>query len=160
MTDAYSGLTTAVLVALDLDTAKQFFGHRDDESRLAFTKQLAEQDSLNISQSWRAIHACLSDGSLDPNAAEPPLGFCILGGRQMQSSEGAIVSLLRPDMVPAVSGALKALDAGFISDRHATLDESLQTSTAVGNLQESFDDIRAFYQAAETERAAVVFAAW
>lgn len=152
MSDSYAELTSAALVALDLDAAKQFFGHRDDAARLEFVKSQAAERSLDLSKTWRALQACLGD--------QPPLGMCLLGGRQMQRSGPAIVSLLRPDMVPAVADALAALDASFVSDQFDSLSEPIRATATKEQVQQSLEELQECFRQAASEQAASVFAAW
>ena len=143
----------AHLLMLDRDTAKQFFGFRDDEQRLAYLNDLkATAESVDLGAHWPTLHRCLGDGSLDANACVPPLGDALLGGRQMHQGPDAIVSMLRPDMVPVVAEALAAKDQDWLRERCNSL--QLPCDDALfANLSATTQ----LYQTAAAGRAAVVF---
>ena len=153
-------LTTAVLIALDLDQSKQFFGHRDDAARLEFVKSLASANSLNVGKTWRALEEVLSDNKHEPDGVPSPLSLCLSGGRPMQKSGPEIVSLLRPDMVPVVAEALQSLNSSAIQERYAKLDQPLAATVSVEDVKNSLEELSSFYRHAADERSAVVFAAW
>ena len=151
-----------VLIALDRDAAKAFFGCRDDVSRRAFVlERLGEptQASTRLGNCWQSLQRCLADGTLVPGAGTPPLSWCLLGGRPMAESAAGRIFLLRPDMVQQVNAALGDIDMEWYRGRAeevaAASDVELCTPEA---MHEPLAALKACYAAAAAGQCAILFA--
>jgi hypothetical protein len=69
-------------------------------------------------KAWDAIHRCLSDGTLNPDAGIYPLKLAILNGRQLYSGDDYIISLVKPDEVRDVAFGLARIDQDWLKSRY------------------------------------------
>ena len=153
-------LTHAVLMALDRDASKAFFGRRDDAGRMDFVKSFVGGSTLDITQSWKAMERLFAAVETEPDETPSPLNLCLSGGRPMRASGSEIVSLLRPDMVPIVANALAELDVVAIQTRYDRLDVEFTSELSIDDVQQRVNDLALFYRDAAEQRSAIVFAAW
>ena len=91
-----------LLIELPRDQAKSFFGCREVAAVREFLQTHLANDAtqrIDLDGGWKILAQCFGDGTLVAGSGEPPLGWCFLAGRQMPAADGAVVNLLRPDMV-------------------------------------------------------------
>ena len=157
-------------ILLNREDSKKLFGIREPEKIRDFCRQLSQSQDyrkrgriLELGISWDTLHRCLTDGSLDPNAGEPPINQCFLGGRSLYDGADAVVSLVRPDMAPYVVEALEEIKFEDLRKKYFALD-----AAAYGRpLQEKdlekawvvFQQVREFYDLAAEDFSAVLFVA-
>ena len=85
-----------------------------------------EQDWLyQTDKAWDAIHRCLVDGTLDPDAGTYPLKLAVLSGRQLHRGDGYILSLVNPSEVRDVARELAKIDRQWMRSRYDSLDPNL-----------------------------------
>ncbi|MBL7259753.1 YfbM family protein [Paractinoplanes lichenicola] len=138
-----------------------------DEDELGdFLEELEESwadDSLKVDtdKAWDAIHRCLTDGSLDPDAGDYPLNHAVLGGRHL--SEDYYVVYLTAAQTRDVSEALQPIDQGWLRRRFDAIDDP--DYIGAGD-DEDFDytwtnfvDVRQFFERAVAAERAVLFTA-
>lgn len=141
----------------------------DDELR-AFVNEMRNsrrlrdnQQVLESGDTWKLIHRCLSDGTLDPQGGEFPLDHCILGGKQMHSGDGYVASLVRPDVAPHVAEALAKVRLDEMNKKYFALDPASighePTDEEFTEMWNMFKLVREFFADAATDRNAVLFAA-
>ena len=163
-----SGLGFHIL--LNREDAKKLFGFREPEQIRDFVRQLSQSQDyrkrgrlLELGATWDTLHRCLTDGTLDPNAGDPPLNQCFLGGRSLYDREDAIISLVRPDMAPYVAEALGEVKFEDLQKKYYELD-----AAAYGrplhekDLEKAwivFQQVRTFYEFASEDLSAVLFIA-
>lgn len=101
------------LILIDREDAKKLFAQKESEGIRKFVEQLTQskeyrsaQRVLDLGTHWDGIHRCLTEGTLDPEAGEPPLNQAVLGGKRVMSTDDYVVSFVRPDMTPYVAEAL------------------------------------------------------
>jgi hypothetical protein len=75
-----------------------------------------------VDKSWDALHRCLGDGTLDIPTEFAPLPAAVLGGEQLNGGRGWIISLVRPERVPAVADALGKITRDWLRRRYDALD--------------------------------------
>ncbi len=157
-------------LSLSRDDAKRLFSCRGDEAVRTFVAEFARSDENrrqrlvhDSGDAWDAIHRCLTDGTLDPNAGELPLNHCILGGRQMYYGDDYFVALVRPDLTRHVSDALAALDKSDFQERYGRLDPQQcahqTTDEEFQRIWSALESIGRFFESAAANGHAVVFAA-
>lgn len=135
-------LKQGVLIVLERDDAKAFFGQREDAARLEFINAALERADIvakSLSGNWQATHEALTSIDLE----ESFLDQCILGGRPMHQADDYRIVLVRPDI------------AAFIAEQLTQIEESSLPPGVV-------DDVKVVaeaYKTAAERKAAVVFAA-
>ncbi len=129
------------LVVLERDPAKEFFGHRDNDARLAFLTETLQGDapSIPLEKKWQPLHDALVAVELEDSV----LGQCILGGRPMHRGDDFHVCMVRPDIV------------GFVAQQAAQVD----TSKLDDDIAELANSTLNLFKTAAQQRAAVVFVA-
>lgn len=135
-------LQEGVLIALERDDAKAFFGQREDQARLAFVAELLSRGDVtakSLHGKWSALHDALAAIELEQSFLEQ----CILGGRPLHQGEDHHVMLVRPDVV------------GFIAEQLA----QIEMSSLSGDLAADMEVVVQTYQHAAQQNAAVVFVA-
>ncbi len=158
------------LIVLDRDHAKRLFGIKTDDAVREFVDSLTESAELRdtgsvleLGTDWDAIHRCLTDGTLQPDAGEYPLNHCILGGRPMYRGDDRIVSLKRPDVCQHIVEALKNMESEPFINRFRKLDETdygrQPTEDELNRVLSLTEEISALYNKAADQRDAVLFAA-
>ncbi len=105
-------LKDGYLIILPREQAKTFFGHRENEPRLAFLHEvLAEPDTqlLCFDARWKGLHEAFSAVDLKDSV----LAQCILGGRPMHRGDDYHICLVRPDIAGFIAqqgSEIEALD--------------------------------------------------
>lgn len=137
----------------------------DDDEVLGVVEEIEEAWETpfvaETDKAWDAIHRALTDGSLENDGGEPPLNRAILGGTHLHEGTNYIVALVPAAEVPAVAGALAAIDDDALRDRYARIvppdyapeygDEDREYTV------ENFRDVVALYARAAKAGRAVVF---
>jgi hypothetical protein len=114
--------------AIEEEAAVRLLGATDDEAVLEIIQEEIEEtwDEAWLYESdkaWDAIHRCLSDGTLDPDAGNYPLRLAVLNGRQLYQETDYIISLLTPSEVSDVAGALLQMDEISFKAGYDAIDE-------------------------------------
>lgn len=85
-----------------------------DKKVLAFVEAIEgrwDQDWVfETDKAWDALHRCLTDGALNHDNGEEPLKRCFLGGVQLHSGAGYIVSVATAKQVREIATALATFD--------------------------------------------------
>jgi len=155
-------------ILLNREDSKKLFGYREPEQIRDFSRQLSRSQDyrkrgrvLELGTTWDTLHRCLTDGTLDPNAGDPPLNQCFLGGRSMYDREDAIVSLVRPDMAPYVAEALGDIKFEDLRKKYFALDPAAYGHPLhEKDLEKAwivFQQVRTFYEFASEDLSAVLF---
>jgi hypothetical protein len=77
-----------------------------------------ENRRLDLGKGWPVLHACLSDGTCEPDGGAYPLNRCILGGRHLFDPDGGcMAALVTAVEVRDVAAALMSLDADWLACR-------------------------------------------
>jgi hypothetical protein len=137
----------------------------DDAAVSEIIEDLEEEwtdDTLQVEtdKAWDAIHRCLTDGSLDPDAGDPPLSLTVAGGRHLHDE--IYVVHVTADEVRDVAAALLDIDEPWLRARFGDFDDDY---TGAADDQDfvytwsNFVDVRAFYQRAAAAGRAVIFTA-
>ena len=135
-------LKPGVLIVLERDDAKTFFGQREDAPRLKYLEDLLSRSGVvwtSLNGNWQATHDALCGIEVD----ESFLDQCLLGGRPLHQGDDYHVVLVRPDVVAFIAGQLSQIDESKL------VPEVVQDVKAVSET----------YRTAAERRAAVVFAA-
>src|SRR5688500_13801318 len=111
-----------VFLSLTCDQVSELVGLRADWELLEAAHEiegaLPEEHRQSCDKSWDAMHRCLSDGTLDPEAGTYPLSRCVLGGVQLYNGNDYIISFVPPNEVPDVAAALTPLDKNWMRERY------------------------------------------
>ncbi|MEU7873295.1 YfbM family protein [Dactylosporangium sp. NPDC049140] len=138
----------------------------DSDTVAALVEDLEESWSegdlkVDTDKAWDAIHRCLTDGTLEPDAGEFPLSFAILGGRHLY--DDYYVVYVSADEAREVATALRGVDRTWLRGRFDDIDESDYDGAGDdGDFEytwEGFVDVRAFYDRAVAVGRAVLFTA-
>lgn len=129
------------LVVLEREPAKEFFGHRDNDARLAFLTETLQGDaqSIRLEKKWQQLHDALVAIEMEDSM----LSQCILGGRPMHRGDDFHVCMVRPDIV------------GFIAQQAGQV-ETAKLDDDIAKLAKSTFEL---FKTAAEQRAAVVFVA-
>ncbi|MEO3929151.1 DUF1877 family protein [Micromonosporaceae bacterium B7E4] len=116
---------------------------------------------VDTDKAWDAIHRCLTDGTLDPDAGDYPLSHVVLGGRHLHD-EYHVVYVSAPE-VRNVADALKRVHRTWFRGRFDAIDDpeydGRHDDTDFDYTWDNFVDVRAFYDRAAAAGRAVVFTA-
>jgi hypothetical protein len=116
---------------------------------------------LDCGTAWDAIHRCLTEGTLDPNAGDFPLNHCVLGGRRLHQGPGFEAVLIRPDIVPHVAEAIRDVKRADFHERYFQIDPTdygrTPTDKEFDIIWNAFRQIQQLMDDATAERAAVLF---
>jgi|ERR1700687_1742722 len=74
-------------------------------------------------KAWDAIHRCLTDGTLDPNAGVYPLKLAILNGRRIDAGPNYIISLTTPIAARDVASSLASIDRAWFQNRYNAIEQ-------------------------------------
>lgn len=120
-----------------------------------------DQLKVDTDKAWDAMHRCLTDGTLDPDAGEYPLNHAVLGGRHLSEEFYAVhvgVSEVRD-----VAVALRGIDQAWLRARFDTIDDPEYAGAGDDEDFEytwsNFVDVQHFYDRAAAAGRAVVFTA-
>jgi len=115
-------MSLGVHFAIDAETAGRLLAAAADDEVAALVEEIEEEGigvgHCDTDKAWDAIHRSLTDGYLGYDDGIYPLNAVILGGVQLHEGDDYIVSLLTPDRVRDVAGAMadvgrEALKAGY-----------------------------------------------
>ncbi len=150
-----------LLLELPREQAKPLFACRGDDAVRDFVVTVVSAGTatvLHLDQTWQTLARCFGDGTLDLGSGEPPLCWCLLGGKPMCRSESTSVLMVRPDMVRHVAEALAGVDEPWLKQRAmevaATADEPVEVSAEVADL---VPQLRGFYEKAAESGSAILF---
>jgi len=153
---------------LNREDAKKLFGQPNPVATRDFAKQLAQAPEyrkrgrvLELGSTWATLQRCLTDGTLDPTAGEPPLNHCMLGAKSLYQGDDAYVMLIRPDMGPYVAEALgevkyETLHGNYFKLNPAEYGQPL-TEKDFERVWVLFQQVRDFFDYAAGELSAVLF---
>lgn len=153
---------------LNREDAKKLFAQPDPAATRDFVKQLALAPEnrkrgrvLDLGPAWAGLQRCLTDGTLDPTAGEPPLNNCMLGARSLYQGDDAYVMFIRPDMTPYVAEALgevkyETLHGSYFQLNATDYGQPL-TEKDFERLWVLFQEVRDFFDYAAGDLSAVVF---
>lgn len=114
-----------ILFAVSQDTAESLLAASSDEDVLELVESLEEawdeEYLAETDQSWDPLHRALTDGTLGRSADSGPLGWALLGGKQLHRGGDHIASLVFAKDVPEVVRALSAIDEGAFRERYFSL---------------------------------------
>jgi hypothetical protein len=155
-------------IALSREHAKRVFANKDDASLPPLIAELlgdkslkANSQILDVKRTWDAIHRCLTEGTLDPEAGEFPLNHVILGGKKLHNGDDYIAVVVRPDMVTFIAEGLREVKEPDFRKAFFALGEK-GYDQAINEKEYSFiwhmvQEIRAFFEYCDEERFAVLF---
>jgi hypothetical protein len=137
----------------------------DDDAVSEIVSDLEEEwedDTLKVDtdKAWDAIHRCLTDGSLGPDAGDRPLSLAVAGGRHLHD-EMYVVHVTAGE-VRDVATALLAIDEPWLRARFGDFDDDYAGAADDQDFEytwSNFVDVRGFYQRAAAAGRAVVFTA-
>jgi hypothetical protein len=155
-------------IALSREHAKRVFANKDDASlppliaELLADKSLkANSQILEVKRTWDAIHRCLTEGMLDPEAGAFPLNHVILGGKKLHNGDDYVAVVVRPDMVTFIAETLHEIkEPDFRKKFFALADKGYDQP--INEKEYSFiwhtvQEIRTFFEYCDEERFAVLF---
>lgn len=153
---------------LNREDAKKLFAQPNPAATRDFVRQLALSPDgrrqgrvLELGPTWASLQRCLTDGSLDPTAGEPPLNNCMLGAKSLYQGDDAYVMLIRPDMAPYVAEALgevkyETLHGNYFQLQPEDHGQALSEKD-FERLWVLFQQVKDFFDYAAGELSAVVF---
>jgi hypothetical protein len=116
---------------------------------------------VDTDKAWDAIHRCLTDGTLEPDAGGYPLSLAVLGGRHLHDEY--YVVYVSADEARDVATALHGVDRTWLRGRFDDIDDpEYDGAGGDGDFEytwENFLDVRAFYDRAVAAGRAVLFTA-
>lgn len=153
---------------LNRDDAKKLFAQPNPTAQRDFVKQLAQSADnrkrgrvLELGTAWTSLQRCLTDGTLDPTAGDPPLNNCMLGARMLYQGDDAYVTLIRPDMAPYVAEALGEMKYEGLHENYLKLNpEEYGQPLSEKDFERVwvlFQLVRDFFDFAAEDLSAVVF---
>ena len=154
-----------VHLAIGEEVVSRLLAAEDDADVVSIVRQV-EADSdpqyvFSTGRAWDALHRCLTDGTLVPGAGSFPLSHAVLGGVQLCEDDGHLVSLVRPDQVPAVADALTPIDRQWLRTRYNSFEfpgyEGLRGDEDFEYMWGRVQGLAEFFQAAAQDRRAVIF---
>src|SRR4051812_26489295 len=94
--------------AINASDAERLLAAEDDDARVEIVDELEEEweCAFETDKAWDALHRCFSNGTLDPDAGEPPLNLVFFGGRAVTEEDDCLVALVTPDEVKQIALAL------------------------------------------------------
>lgn len=116
-----------VLFAIEPGAATRLLAAASDDEVLAIVQDEIEERwdeawLVQLDKAWDAIHRCLSDGTLDPNAGSRSRSLAILGGHQLHRGDDYIISLLTPDEAQEVAAEIAAIDEAWLYEKYDAID--------------------------------------
>ncbi|MER5458959.1 DUF1877 family protein [Micromonospora sp. NPDC002389] len=116
--------------------------------------------TADTDKAWDAVHRCLTDGTLDPDAGTYPLSHTVLGGRHLHDQY--YVVYVSAAEVREVADALREVQPAWLRRRFDAVDDpsylGAQDDADFAYTWDGFTEIRALYERAAAGRA-VVFTA-
>lgn len=150
--------------AITLAQVKALRDAEDDDELVQRVEEIEEADDVlhfDTDKAWDGLHRCLSDGTLDPDAGEPPLHLVFFGGEMLNEDDDYFVVLLTPKQVRDVAAALAGIGPDWIRERYRTLDfpeyEEPKSDEDLDYLVSSFAGLPAFFARAAKEKLHVIF---
>ncbi|WP_164842682.1 YfbM family protein [Actinoplanes solisilvae] len=153
--------------AVTADQERSLLAAEDDNDDVGMLLEELEEswsdDRLKVDtdKAWDAIHRCLTDGTLDPDAGEFPLSLAVLGGRHLHD-DYYVVHITAAEVVE-VSNALRPITQGWLRERFDAIadpdyDGALDDED-FGYTWTNFVDVRVFFEEAVAAGRAVIFTA-
>lgn len=136
-----------------------------DEAVMSVVEDIEERwDEQWLEQNdkaWDAIHRCLTDGRLEFEGGEYPLGLCILGGVQLGDGDDYIVSLKSAAEVADIAAAIESIGQADFRTRYFAIDAE-DYDGEIGDEDynytwEYFQGVKEFYVKAANAGRAVIF---
>ena len=155
-----------VHLAIGEEVVSRLLAAEDDADVVALiVAQLeAERDPRYVfrtGRTWNPLHRCLTNGTLALDAGSFPLSHAVLGGVQLCENDGHLVSLVRPDQVPAVADALTPIDRQWLRTRYNSFEfpgyEGSRGDEDFAVAWASVQGLADFFQVAAQDRRAVIF---
>jgi Domain of unknown function (DUF1877) len=154
-----------VHLAIGEEVVSRLLAAEDDADVVSIVRQVeADPDPryvFSTGRAWDPLHRCLTDGTLAPPAGSFPLSHAVLGGVQLCEDDGHLVSLVRPDQVPAVADALTPIDRRWLRTRYNSFEfpgyEGARGDEDFEYMWGRVQGLADFFHAAAQDRRAVIF---
>jgi hypothetical protein len=157
-------------IALSREHAKRVFAAKDDASLPPLLEELkndktlkANSQILEVKRHWEAIHRCLTDGTLDPDAGDFPLNHVILGGKRLHFGDDYVAVVVRPDMVTFIAEALHDIkEPDFRKCYFGLAEKGFDQPINEKDYSLTWhmmQEIRTFFEFCDEERFAILFTA-
>jgi hypothetical protein len=154
-----------VHLALGEEVVSRLLAAEDDADVISIVGRIeADLDPryvFSTDLAWDPLHRCLTDGTLAPDAGSFPLSHVVLGGVQLCEEDGYLVSLVRPDQVPAVADALTPIDREWLRTRYNSFEfpgyQRKRGDEDFEYLWSRVEGLGDFFQVAAHDRCAVIF---
>jgi len=151
--------------AIGEEIVSRLLAAEDDADVISIVEQIEEDLDpgyvFSTDKAWDALHRCLTDGTLKPDAGAFPLSYVVLGGAQLCEDADYLVSLIRADQVSAVADALTPIDRAWLRERYDLLPfpgyEMPRGEKDFEYTWGNVDGIADFFHAAAQEGRAVIF---
>jgi hypothetical protein len=158
-----------VYLILKRDDSKHLQTLTGDDAIRRFVRELRSSKAyrnegllVECGDSWSAIHRCLTEGTLAPEAGDFPLNHFVLGGKRLCASDDCRVVLVRPDIVPHVAESARDVKRTEFHERYLALDTSDYgrplSEKEFDRIWSTFRQIQQLFDDAAADRAAVLFA--
>ncbi len=113
--------TRGVHFAITTAQAERLLAARDEETVVEIVEEEIEEEweaAYETDKAWDALHRCLSNGTLDPAAGEPPLNRVFFGGRMLTEGDDYVVVLATPAEVQTLAAALANVTEAWLRARY------------------------------------------
>ena len=156
---------SGVHLAIGEEVVSRLLAAEDDAGVIAIVGRIeANLDAryvFSTDRAWDALHRCLTDGTLALDAGSFPLSHAVLGGVQLCEDDGFLVSLVRPDQVPAVADALTPIDRDWLRRRYYSFEfpdyEGLRGEEDFDEAWHCVTGLAGFFQIAAHDHRSVIF---
>ena len=154
-----------VHLAIGEEVVSRLLAAEDDADVISIVGQVEEcldpRYLFSTDRAWDALHRCLTNGTLALDGGSFPLSHVVLGGVQLCEDDGHLVSLVRPDQVPAVADALTPIDRQWLRTRYNSFDfpgyRRVRGDEDFEYTWGSLGGLADFFHAAAQDRRAVIF---
>jgi hypothetical protein len=154
-----------VHLAIGEEVVSRLLAAEDDADVISIVGQIEQELEpryvFTTDRAWDPLHRCLTDGTLALDAGSFPLSHAVLGGVQLCEDDGYLVSLVRPDQVPAVADALTPIDRQWLRTRYNSFDfPDYEGSRGDEDFEYTWANVTGlaeFFHAAAQDRRAVIF---
>jgi Domain of unknown function (DUF1877) len=154
-----------VHLAIGEEVVSRLLAAEDDADVVSIVRRIeADPDPryvFSTGRAWDPLHRCLTDGTLAAGAGSFPLSHVVLGGVQLCEDDGHLVSLVRPDQVPAVADALTPIDRQWLRTRYNSFEfPGYEGSPGDADFEYTWGHVSGladFFHAAAQDRRAVIF---
>lgn len=137
----------------------------DDELIELIQEEIEEEWDENwlreTDKAWDAIHRSLTDGKLEWDNGLFPLNAVIIGGKQLYNGEDYIISLVTPEQVKSIAGAISSIDKATLKKGYEKI-KQVDYDGEIGELDfeytwEWFKDLPSLYEKAAQSNRAIIF---